>query len=112
MFFFGLILLESVRYPFWRTSLLPSLHFESIPCFQKENAAADGFLIQETWQVPGQAAVRVLGAGGPDPTRKGAEMCRIRSKSRWLWLKVKQEGIRRFWFMFPIGRVPFWVLVL
>ena len=24
------------------------------------------------------------------------------------WLKIKQEGLRRFWSMFPIDRVPFW----
>ena len=24
------------------------------------------------------------------------------------WLKIKQEGLRRFWSMFPLSRVPFW----
>ena len=27
----------------------------------------------------------------------------------WVWLKIKQEGLRRFWSMFPLTRVPFWV---
>ena len=26
----------------------------------------------------------------------------------WVWLKMKQEGLRRFWSMFPLTRVPFW----
>ena len=25
-----------------------------------------------------------------------------------LWLKIKQEGLRRCWSMFPLTRVPFW----
>ena len=27
---------------------------------------------------------------------------------KWLWVKIKQEGLRRFWSMFPLPRVPFW----
>ena len=26
----------------------------------------------------------------------------------WVWLKIKQEGLRRFWSMFPLARVAFW----
>ena len=26
----------------------------------------------------------------------------------WLWFKIKQEGLRGFWSMFPLTRVPFW----
>ena len=26
----------------------------------------------------------------------------------WVWLKIKQEGLRRFWSMFPLTRVPCW----
>ena len=26
----------------------------------------------------------------------------------WVWLKVKQKGVRRFRSMFPLTRVPFW----
>ena len=29
----------------------------------------------------------------------------------WLWLKIKQEGLRGFWSMFPLTRVPFWYRV-
>ena len=29
-------------------------------------------------------------------------------KNTWVWLKIKQEGLRRFWSMFPLTRVPFW----
>ena len=29
--------------------------------------------------------------------------------SKWLWLKIKQAGLRRFWSMFPLNRRPFWV---
>ena len=25
-----------------------------------------------------------------------------------VWLKIKQQGLRRFWSMFPLTRVPFW----
>ena len=25
----------------------------------------------------------------------------------WVWLKIKEEGLRRFWSMFPLTRVPF-----
>ena len=27
---------------------------------------------------------------------------------KWVWLKIKQEGLRRFWSMFPLTRVAFW----
>ena len=27
---------------------------------------------------------------------------------KWVWLKINQEGLRRFWSMFPLTRVPFW----
>ena len=30
---------------------------------------------------------------------------------KWVWLKIKQEGLRRFWSMFPLTRVPVWVPV-
>ena len=26
----------------------------------------------------------------------------------WVWLKIKQEGLRRFWSMFLLARVPVW----
>ena len=26
----------------------------------------------------------------------------------WVWLKINQEGLRRFWSVFPLTRVPFW----
>ena len=26
----------------------------------------------------------------------------------WVWLKIDQEGLRGFWSMFPLTRVPFW----
>ena len=26
----------------------------------------------------------------------------------WVWLKIKQEGLRRFWSMFALTRAPFW----
>ena len=26
----------------------------------------------------------------------------------WAWLKISQEGLRRFWSRFPLTRVPFW----
>ena len=29
----------------------------------------------------------------------------------WVWLKINQEGLRRFWSMFPLARVPFWYRV-
>ena len=30
------------------------------------------------------------------------------STTIWVWLKIKQEGLGRFWSMFPLTRVPFW----
>ena len=30
----------------------------------------------------------------------------------WVWLKIKQEGLRRCWSMFPLTRVPFWTFFL
>ena len=27
---------------------------------------------------------------------------------KWVWLKITQEGLRRFWSIFPLTRVPFW----
>ena len=27
---------------------------------------------------------------------------------RWVWLKIKHQGLRKFWSMFPLTRVPFW----
>ena len=27
----------------------------------------------------------------------------------WVWVKIKPTGDRRFWSMFPLARVPFWV---
>ena len=27
---------------------------------------------------------------------------------KWVWFKMKQEGLRRFWSMFPLPRDPFW----
>ena len=29
-----------------------------------------------------------------------------------MWLKIKQQGLRRFWSMFPLARVPFWYCFL
>ena len=26
----------------------------------------------------------------------------------WLWLKITQEGLRGFWSVFPLTKVPFW----
>ena len=28
-------------------------------------------------------------------------------QSMWVWVKIKRSGERRFWFMFPLARVPF-----
>ena len=30
------------------------------------------------------------------------------ARAKWVWLKIKQQGLRRFWAMFPLIRVPFW----
>ena len=29
----------------------------------------------------------------------------------WVWVKMKPPGDRRFWSMFPLTRVPFWVYI-
>ena len=36
------------------------------------------------------------------------EECGRLAAGRWLWLKIKQEGLRGFWSMFPLTKVPFW----
>ena len=28
--------------------------------------------------------------------------------NNWQWLKIKELGLRRFWSMLPLARVPFW----
>ena len=33
---------------------------------------------------------------------------RMGSFPKCMWLKIKQEGLRRCWSMFPLTRVPFW----
>ena len=35
-------------------------------------------------------------------------MIQVHLDHGWVWLKMKQEGSRRFWSMFPFTRVPFW----
>ena len=30
------------------------------------------------------------------------------NKDMWVWLKIQQEGLRRFWSIFPLTRIPFW----
>ena len=37
--------------------------------------------------------------------RAGAQLNLV---AKWVWLKIKQEGLCRFWFMFPLPRVPSW----
>ena len=44
-------------------------------------------------------------------TRYSGSLRNLVSRFIWLWLKIQQEGIRRFWSMFPLARVPFWVPV-
>ena len=34
------------------------------------------------------------------------------AKSKWVWVKIKPPGDRRFWSMLPLTRVPFWVPIL
>ena len=33
------------------------------------------------------------------------------STAIWVWVKIKPPGDRRFWSMFPLTRVPFWVQI-
>ena len=39
-----------------------------------------------------------------------AQFFRVPSKDTpaWVWLKIKQEGLRRCWSKFPLTRLPFW----
>ena len=30
---------------------------------------------------------------------------------KWVWIKIKTPGDRRFWSMFPLARVPLWVRI-
>ena len=63
---------------------------------------------------------------GPAPHLAALERCaldewhRARSKGHphlvsfpfiWVWVKIKPPGDRRFWFMCPFTRIPFWVHV-
>ena len=44
-----------------------------------------------------------------DGLRNGVHQHAIAIWEIWQWLKIKQEGFRRFWSMFPrTDRVPFW----
>ena len=43
-----------------------------------------------------------------DPFPNGLHAFRLQATILWLWLKIKQEGLRGFWSMFPRTKVPFW----
>ena len=30
---------------------------------------------------------------------------------KWVWLRIKQLGLRRFWSLFPYTKVPFWISI-
>ena len=64
---------------------------------------------------PGKAASSAgLGGGFGGPEGHGwfpvdfpcEQACQIQDTG--VWLKIKQEGLRRFWSMLPLTRVPFW----
>ena len=52
---------------------------------------------------PIQDALNGSQLAGPNQIDKGVALV-----STWLWLRMKQEGLRRFWSMFPLTRVPCW----
>ena len=60
---------------------------------------------------PLRAAARVWGMGRlgwiSDGSFQKASVHGTES-SIWLWLKIKEDGLRGFWSMFPLTRVPFW----
>ena len=40
--------------------------------------------------------------------QKETQLKSLNQKLMWVWLKVKQQGLRRCWSMFPLTRVPLW----
>ena len=53
------------------------------------------------------------GFGAPGDARRQMAMgqhpnIRFNPPLKWVWLKIKKQGLRRFWSMFPLTRVPFW----
>ena len=55
---------------------------------------------------PRSAANQVLEADPKYPKRSSQPS--FTETNIWVWLKITQEGLPRFWFMFPFPRVPFW----
>ena len=56
-----------------------------------------------------ERALRSVGQHPARAQRLGLrEPWTIAVSQKWVWLKIKQEGLRRFWSMFPLTRVPFW----
>ena len=68
-----------------------SIHrsFQKPDPFSQNTATATAILRVERHTSKGNASNWVLGMD-----------------SRWVWLKIKQEGLRRFWSMCPLTRVP------
>ena len=55
---------------------------------------------QQTW--PDPPAKMEIGDVDPDCEKE----TNVRDAT-WVWLQIKQEGLRRFWSMLPLTRVPF-----
>ena len=54
-------------------------------------------------QAPGDQTSALIRRSADPIRRKGFEVKSIRQAlGRWVWLKIKQQGLRRFWSMFPL----------
>ena len=54
-------------------------------------------------------AARALEQGVVRCWRRSVEKFRTEQGVIWVWVKIKATGDRRFWCMFPLPKVPFWV---
>ena len=70
-------------------------------CKSDASSVAFGFSIQ-------RVAFVCLCGRGRMRTWQEPFLRRISHLCKWLWLKIKQEGLGRFWSMFPLTRVPLW----
>ena len=44
----------------------------------------------------------------PDDSDFNGKNLAMLKRHIWVWLKIKQEGLRRFWPLLPLTRVPCW----
>ena len=93
----------------WSSPMSFSQRPRSDPClgrfFRLCRLGCSVVVLDETRE-PACKSQAMLRHPAPLVTRIGQEL--LTSSLKRVWLKIKQEGLRRFWVMFPLTRVPFW----